>query len=840
MTLLPEKKAQSFKLNRSHKTALSIKQLGVATGLLLLSIMLAGCINASQTNPDNPTTTPETSTTDTANTSFEPEARTIPAIGFKVLSSKASHACLIKNSNDGLSCWGANESSQLGAAHTIDSSTFGEPARDRDWIDISAGYDHTCGIEDRAVEDPSNPASDLHFQRLVCWGNNAVGQIGNGTTITQASQFDIQETFEWVYASAGNQHSCAIREEGTLWCWGDNSNSQLGNIITTEFTLPSQVGIDNDWYRVEASNQFTCGIKTIATENEGEIVCWGLNNNYQLGTGDTTTRVLATPISAINTPNTSWKQLTSGSEHSCALKSTNGAIYCWGDNTYGQIGDGSIAPSTVPKQINNSNTGAITSWKDVSAGQHHTCAIANSNDLYCWGNNDAGQLGINSTAHQATPVKIEHTTGWQDVESGGSHTCAVDETLDIYCWGLNVRGQLANGANIDTNQPTLYNNSPDWVYISSGRLHSCGLRGDPAEPSHKLYCGGINDYGQLGLGSTANQSQPIQVEAKDGSATISNWTNVSVGEDHTCAIGVNGSARPLFCWGKNNHGQLSNDVELDNITSHWSPTKVAVNTDNWTDVVAGPNNSCGLKGSGELWCWGDNSTGQRGNGTSGSATHFSPRQITGDWISVAVAGYAPEGGHICAIKANGELWCWGDNSLLQLGRGDTPGDTTLPAQIGSETDWQSIQAGEKHTCALKSNSQLFCWGDNSLGQIAAKDETPNTPYLIVPTNVLWVDFTVGNNHTCAISNAQRLLCWGDNSSQQLTTSAPANQSNVGVEISSSNDWIDITAGKTHTCGIRESATNGSRYIYCWGDNAMYQFGNNTVWKTVPQKLSIEE
>ena len=817
--------------------------LSTLTGIVVAAIILGGCINASQTNPDNPSTTVE-EPDGGASAIPDPTNPAIPAVGFSALSGKNEHVCLIKSGDKSLWCWGANDVSQLGVNSKADSSIFNRIARDSDWLAVSTGYNHTCAIEDFTEEDPNNAASFLRFKRLYCWGGNALGQLGVGTTITQATIFDVEPDFEWTQVSPGNKHTCAIQLDGSLWCWGDNSNSQLGH-VTADNTRASQIDLNTDWKLVASSDQFTCGIRTIANDDDRRIYCWGLNDKYQLGDGSTTLRSAPTEISSTNTLNTDWKQISLGKIHGCALKNSSGALYCWGDNTYGQLGDGSTNTSPVPIQINNTDGGEIVSWLAAAAGQHHTCAIANTNELYCWGNNGAGQLGINSTAHQAKPVKISHPTGWIDVNAGASHTCAIDQNYDVHCWGLNSRGQLANGATISTVQPTRFDNSTNWAFIASGKQHSCGLKG--SGPSYALYCGGINDFGQLGIGSTSNQSKPILVTASDGGTRITAWKSVAVGLDHTCAIAVNGADRPLFCWGRNSQGQLSDNVNLANVTTHWSPTKISIGNDNWTAIVAGRNHTCGRKGSDELWCWGDNSSGQIGIGGASSGDIRTPYKIPGSWISVAVGGYAPQGGHTCAVESSGELSCWGDNTSSQIGVGAPSANITTITRLRSnadpeaplvyENDWLAVKAGDKHSCAIKSNSQLWCWGDHSQGQLGTRTQDSTIPKRVVRL-LSWSDFALGSKHTCGIENNLNLWCWGDNSTTQLTSSANSGGIDEPKLISGTGNWAAITAGQTHSCAIRETASD-TRYVFCWGKNAMFQFGNDSVWKTVPQKLSLQ-
>ena len=829
------------------------------TLLLLLALTLDGCINATSNNPVQPSTTPEPVTTPPA-TPGSTAPKTLPLTGFRAITAGRNHGCIIKNSDSTLWCWGQNASGQVGTNNSAEASTFQKIGSDYLWQNISGGYSHTCGVALSEVTDPADASKKISINRLLCWGDNSTGAIGYGSAVPKYFDPMVLADDDWSVVSAGNNHSCAIRLDGTLWCWGDNSNSQLGH-NSADKTRPSQVSSDKDWSSISASDQFTCALKQNHT-----LWCWGKNDKSQFGDGTTTSATIPSQIVA----HTDWTNIATGQAHSCGIRSDN-TLWCWGDNSYGQIGNGTINIQSTPLKI---TTSTVTKWSTVATGHQHTCAIASNVDtdgksltddktLWCWGNNDTGQLGINSTAHQSRPIKISHSKGWLLVSAGESHSCAVDKDEIVHCWGFNDHGQLANGFYTDTGLPRTFDLSSNWRTIASGYHHSCGLKGSSAP--YTLWCSGFNSYGQLGIGSTSNQSTLTQISANNGDI-IHTWESLSTGPNHSCAIAINGAKHLLFCWGNNSHGQLGSNIALNNLGNnitignspqYWWPNGstqvVAGGIDDWRMVAAGANNSCGIKGLNELWCWGDNSSGQIANGYTPSSLLFAPTRIAGSWLTVTVGGVEDNGGHICAIKTEGTLWCWGKNDTYQLGNyiPPTPApsltagtDLSTPNEVNTDTDWVAVKAGERHTCALKSSGALWCWGDNSRGQTGTlKDKDPFPTTTTSPkqenTGTSWFDFDTGSNFTCAIDNsAHSLWCWGDNLYKQLTAVVAKEDQFTPFKVQSDTNWQQLTLGQRHGCGIQEDSKTLDRQSYCWGEGAPYQFGNGDAWKTTPQPLSL--
>lgn len=823
----------------------------LALALLLTCLLgaMTGCINNSTTNPPD---APDTSDADNGDgdTDTDPDDNPTPNdsgpdTGLKMLANGGGHICAIKNRDNSLWCWGLNSFGQLGDLTTNSANSFKAINADG-WHTISTGDKHTCGIK-----------SD---DTLWCWGLNESGQLGSGSTASSSEPLDITPDTSWLQVDTGSNHTCAIRDDSTLWCWGDNTRSQLGDGILSDQTedddnsnnlsQPKQIGIDTDWIAISLGDEFSCGIRAI-TNSDKRIYCWGENDSGQLSLGPVTN-----PVSAPQdtTGATNWTAVSTGDTHTCAIKSDQ-SLHCWGDNTFGQLGQGDDSPSFSPVEVTSS-----TPWTNVATGNGHTCGIKSDATLWCWGNNTTGQLGVGNSTHQPTPIQVNHDNDWLDVFAGDSTSCAIDSEYIGYCWGLNEDGQLAKGLSTETDRPRIFDESDNWDSLDSGVEHTCGLKNESGQKT--LWCGGGNSFGQLGISSTDNKSVAVQLKGANG--LLEYWNSISTGHHHTCAIDEN---QALYCWGKNSHNQLATN-STNNVAANWSLQKIEVpadpnQVDDWLVVDAGASHTCGIKETDNLgatrntlYCWGDNSTGQIGNNGSGAGLRVStPTQITNDmWLDVAVGGYIDathtEGGHTCGIKiaapniTEGELWCWGQNNASQLGNeASNTDDETAPIKIGFDADWVSIDAGNQHTCALKSNDTLHCWGAHSRGQIGVAglggSSLSDKPLQVSGT---WKSYDLGHNSSCAIDKtSSNLLCWGDNSTMQLTSKLANENGRVSTPDAAtflSPAWEKISMGKTHSCGIHKDDLN-NHTTYCWGEGAQYQLGDGNAWKETPQRLSLE-
>ena len=359
----------------------------------------------------------------------------MPAATADAAPSKAStvsagylHTCAV-TSKGAARCWGANEYGQLGNNSTTDSSTpvgvYGLGSKVKN---ITSGYLHSCALTTNG--------------RVWCWGNNTYGQLGNNSTTNSARPVAVAGLGRGVRAiDAGWFDTCAITARGAVKCWGNNSYGQLGNNTTTSSLTPVQVhGLTRGAKAVSASYFHTCAITA-----KGAAKCWGNNSWGELG--DNTANESARPVGVYGL-NKRVKQISAGYTSTCAV-TTKGAAKCWGSNLYGQLGDSSTTTTGKPVNV----YGLGSDIKSVKAGGYHACALTTAGGVRCWGLNNEGQLGDNSTISSLKPVVVATADKMRVITSGFEHTCAMTAQRAITCWGYNQRGQLGDNSTANRSQP---------------------------------------------------------------------------------------------------------------------------------------------------------------------------------------------------------------------------------------------------------------------------------------------------------------------------------------------------------------------------------------------------
>ena len=246
----------------------------------------------------------------------------------------------------------------------------------------------------------------------------------------------------------------------------------------------------------------------------------------------------------------------------------------------------------------------------------------------------------------------------------------------------------------------------------------------------------------------------------------------------------------------------------------------AASFQDWKSVDAGKSHSCGVRNNGKLYCWGYNGNGQIGDGTIGAGIHrLNPTRIGefADWTSVATSA-----AHSCGVRDPGKLYCWGFNGDGQVGDNTSGTDRSNPIRIGGFQDWKNAATGASHSCGVRNNGKLYCWGNNDHAQIG--DNTSGTDRKI-PTRIGgfedWTSASAGGSHSCAVRNNGKLYCWGYNAYGQIGDDV-AGPWPTPRRVSAFEDWTGASAGEDHSCGVRNNVK-----LYCWGYNAYGQVGDGT-------------
>jgi len=339
---------------------------------------------------------------------------------------------------------------------------------------------------------------------------------------------------------AGWAHTCALASNGGVKCWGGNYQGQLGNGSTANSTVPVAVsGLSSGISAISGGGYHTC-----ALTSSGGLKCWGDNEEGQLGNGNNTNSTVPVNVSGLSS---GVNAISAGGYHSCALM-VSGGVKCWGDNYYGELGNGNTADSNVPVNVSGLSSGVSA----ISAGGVHTCALLTSGGVKCWGYNEFGQLGNGNNTNSKVPVNVSGlSSGVSAISAGGFHTCALLTSGGLKCWGSNGFGQLGNGNNTDSNVPVNVSGLGSGISaISGGEYHTCALSSGGG-----VKCWGRNYYGQLGNGNNIHSNVPVDVSGLSYGVSA-----ISAGQYHTCALTYGGGVK---CWGYNGSGQLGNRNHTD-------------------------------------------------------------------------------------------------------------------------------------------------------------------------------------------------------------------------------------------------------------------------------------
>jgi alpha-tubulin suppressor-like RCC1 family protein len=332
--------------------------------------------------------------------------------------------------------------------------------------------------------------------------------------------------------------------------------------------------------------------------------------------------------------------LAAGDSHTCALN-PSGTAFCWGNNASGQLGTGAPGPNdSLPKAVS-----GVLVFGSIAAGATHTCGLLPSGDAYCWGANEAGQLGDGTTTPRFVPTAVAGGFKYSALDLSASFTCGLLLDGSARCWGLGTDGQLGDGTQTSRPLPTLVGGGHVFTAISTGGADACGL-----EAGGALFCWGNNAFGRLGDGTTATRLLPTAV-----SGGLS-FVAFSAGSTHTCGIAAGGAG---YCWGRGLSGRLGTGTLTDQLSPAAVSGGLALST-----ISASAGDTCALTTAGLAYCWGFNGSGELGDGTFGNK--LVPTAVLGGLTyTLIVAGSERS----CARATNGGAYCWGRNDLGALGDG---------------------------------------------------------------------------------------------------------------------------------------------------------------------------
>ncbi len=381
------------------------------------------------------------------------------------------------------------------------------------------------------------------------------GYPGGTLGCSGTCELDTTPCNRWTEVSVGESHACALRSDATVWCWGYNFYGQLGQPSSSFMRSAVPVQIPSGGATVvtiESGYNHICAVISDKT-----VWCWGANSYGQLGNGQT--QGSPTPVQVKLDADRTLEnvvKVSAGESHTCALTGT-GAVYCWGSNVFGQLGDGTTTGRLYATPLPTLASGVV----DLAAGQSHTCAVKSDGTAWCWGSNTYGELGTEPPAPRHLPTSVDWGTTpaptLASLSCGEDFTCVVSNTGNMFCFGYNIFGQLGNGQATSTFRPSPVTLPDPARRAAAGGSHACAVL-----QSGNLFCWGYNIDGQVGDGSQTQRNTPVQVSILDAVGLA------GAGKRHTCAV-QNGQ---LFCWGLNSDGQVGDG----SYASRHQPTAVSV------------------------------------------------------------------------------------------------------------------------------------------------------------------------------------------------------------------------------------------------------------------------
>ena len=495
------------------------------------------------------------------------------------------------------------------------------------------------------------------------------------------------------------------------------------------------------------------GNVTAAITTSGDLYMWGKNDYGQVGNGTTTDQ--ETPVKVLSNVASASINVFNFSDSYCAAITTNGDLYMWGYNAYGQVGNGTTTDQKTPFKV-------LSNVASISIDGFHSAAITTNGDLYMWGRNQRGQVGNGATTIQKTPVKVLSNVASVSISS--MESAAITANGDLYMWGYNAYGKVGNGTTTDQKTPVKVLSNIASVNINTSYSAAITTNGD-------LYMWGCNDHGQIGNDTTTHQKTPVKV--------LSNVASISM-RSCSAAITTNGD---LYTWGANNNGQVGNGTTTDQKT----PVKVLSNVE---FVNSGWGRNAAITTNGDLYMWGLNHRGQVGNGTT--TNQKTPLKVLSNVVSVT-----PYDDQNAAITTNGDLYLWGYNNHGQVGNGTTS-DQKTPLKILSNIESVDLELFWR-SAAITTNGDLYMWGFNNCGQVGNGTTADQlTPYqIVVPdssatSNDSFNTFFVNNYY----DNLNALYNY-ESVAQGIKTSSFQIVWNNCLQALSNSNYIDISKLENH-------------------------------------------
>ena len=763
--------------------------------------------------------------------------------------------------------WGGNSSGQLGNGLLGTPFNVGTP--------VSGGSMHLTSV---TLTSGSVVSGSLRvtvanttglLPGLAVSGTNippgaTVASVTNGTTF-QLSEAATASASALTLSASGQTSLPAVTELGVgqrhvlavaggkLYAWGDNTQSQLGDGSSTARSTPVLVAGGS------LANKLVTKVAggyqhSLALDSTGTLYAWGYNQSGQLGNNSLTTR--STPV-AVTGGSLAGRVVTAVAAAANGSFALAGSLaYAWGDNSQGQLGDGTNTLRTTPVAVSTAGVLSGKTLTHIAAGFNHVVVRSSDGLLFAWGQNDRGQLGTGNTTASNVPVAVKMTGAlqgktalkiWAGPASQGTIVLASD--LKLYTWG--GRGEVGQSGN------GLWNLNLEPVQVSvPGALASAALGngfGVAAASDNFISTWGSGELGQLGNQADAllparNVGDLLGLGGKTLASVVAGhavpdlpWGDAVYPNSLPFQLALD-TAGTAYGWGRNDFGQLAQGT-----LAFSSSLKPIVAGTAFSQLAAGGHHALAVGANGTLYAWGRNQSGQLGNGTTATATApvaLSAGSLAGQSVIAAAAGNL----HSLALSKDGKVFAWGNNAYGQLGTGGTVNSTSPVAVAGGSLAGKFVTAvaasnrfAGATSYALSSDGAVFAWGTNSSGQLGTGNTvSSNSPVATVTSGALLgkriTALAAGSEHVLALGADGQIYAWGRNNWGQLGDGSTVDRTSP-LAISNIPGTVVAVAAQGHS----SLALTADGLLYGWGWNDRGQIGDGTTGnRTSPTLLGLND
>jgi uncharacterized protein YjdB/alpha-tubulin suppressor-like RCC1 family protein len=809
-------------------------------------------------------------------------------ISFRSIIAGSAHACGLASSG-AVFCWGRNQSQSLGINSTdtlpkntpqlaaggqqfaslyggsfgtgacaltaaggaycwgqtlVGSGLGAEQAPGMTFVQLAVGGGHVCGLQADGA--------------AYCWGEQSSGQLGDGVVLSvnrKAGVTPVLGNLRFNSLSAGSVTSCGVTMTAESYCWGWLNNDAGGKTSTP---IPTRVSGAIPFAVLDQTDDFQCGLSAL-----GDGYCWGSNLFGQLGDGTTTTRYSFNALPGLVAGGLTFQEIATsqGGAHSCAKVAT-GAVYCWGRNAQGQIGNGTLVNALQPALVSGSSGYKLPSM-DVDAIAFPPSApllyVGRTASLISlpkdtsgrflagrpvtWSSLDGTKATVTSTGTATGigqgAVAFTASSGGRSASLPANVFAASVSLLQISPSAPSIfdaQGIQMTATAIDSSGVPLANRVFTWessdtmvVRVSSGGvLSGVGAGSATVRARSEGKVGQVIATGLLRrvvsvgvapvtLAIAAGQSNQLEAVLRDSTGarifgrTIA-WSSSNAG---VAVVSPIGKVTALSA------GTAVVTMTSASLTASATITvtggSTAIPDDGYT-MTAGFNGwACGISAPGSAYCWGNNVDGAIGDGTRTNRTL--PTAVAGGFQFDAISAGA---NHTCGLTTSGVALCWGSDSLAQLGNGVGRADALTPVPVVGARGFKALAAGGLHTCALTTAGAAYCWGDNTDGQLGDGTTASREEPVLVSGGLVFRQLTAGMSHTCGLTAAGAAYCWGRNNLGAVGNGTFTSTATPAL-VTGGKSFVSLSLGRAFTCGL---ATDGN--TYCWGYNVAGMIGDGTT------------